>query len=286
MRCPDCHREFADTDDICPSCGTEITPRIRAAYETVEVEARRLADMKLLGIDMNSIQPPGWDNPRFRAFGPALKYPFTGVGNLALILGLLIGVFGMLSFIYIFFFPSAVIGGYLILFYFGIVNKSSSDRKAPPEWPDFSGAWDLFTAVFMAGVLYLVSFGPLRFIVATHSNLTGGGFLAYGIVAAAWGAIYFPMGFLVIAQTRNLMSLFPWVVVAAIARAPFRYFLLCAAVFVVFALPDLLIIKYLSGKEHLLQRVLISPPRGVLNCYLAMVLARIVGLNFEEFIRQ
>ena len=163
------------------------------------------------------------------------------------------------------------IGGYLM----EIVAKSAKGEDEPPDWP--SPADFRETAVQPFG--YFLAVGILSF----------GGAVAYYyacrqapdptilFLLQAFGCLYMPMGILLVAVHRSPVSLNPWYVVKAMAKAPVRYAVVW--VLVVLAVPGMLIALYFVAMyvPFLLLRYAVA---FAVEFYFLFVAARMLGLLY------
>jgi hypothetical protein len=287
-----------DGKAFCGKCGLNITAHRQQLAKKKEFEQKRVpqrADAKSAG--PKSLKE---DKPLGRSLLDAFIYPFRGRGFFIWVVSSLLMIAARFSCCLVTF----VFSGFLALYYFDIINKTSSGINEPPDWPDVTNVFPLILATFMTGVLILFSAGPVIFyvsyslaqyahsdmagILARHSHLTADAyiksvnpFLFFGL--SAWAVLYFPMASIMIAETRNMITLLPFYVIKSIFRAPAKYFLLCLCVLGV-VLPYYMITTYALLRANLVTQFLLTVPFRFFYVYILFLLARILGIFYKDFI--
>ena len=112
-----------------------------------------------------------------------------------------------------------VVFGFTFLFMQNIIHTTTSDEKAPLEFPD---ATEFFSGAFSLGLTVLMSFGlPIGLGIARifGVEIPGAAILATMII----GFAYFPMALLAVAMKDNPLAANPLVVIPAILKIPVEY---------------------------------------------------------------
>lgn len=148
-------------------------------------------------------------------------YPLSGGGLMMLFFGAFIAIAAAAGAAV--FAPLLLIAlgcsGYLIKYFFTIVQASGNGEDELPDWPvwgDFFGACIL--PLFQFVLLHLVAFGPATFLAIQSPESPAA--LAAGVA----GAIYFPMGLLGVSIDQSITGLNPLRAVTSMLKTPVHYF--------------------------------------------------------------
>ncbi|MFH1539762.1 MAG: hypothetical protein ABIH66_12470, partial [bacterium] len=216
---------------------------------------------------------------RLKGFGNFLKnvflYPLHGMGSFVIF-------FGTIVFLFTWFSPPAAMlwMGYMALYFFDVITTSSMGRNEPPDWPEYSGLWDWTSAIMMIVAMFSVAFGPIAYYIL-YLFKSGGVSERSAIIIPAlifWACVYLPMGFFVIADTKNLNSLNPVTILLCVITAPFRYSLACISIAIA-VIPQAVIVYAIMSTFSVYAEVLALPTA----IYTVMVICRILGLFYEDF---
>jgi hypothetical protein len=176
----------------------------------------------------------------------AFAYPVRGVGVLIVIVGIVLFAlvrwgqacvaFQTLRLIAFGLILEIFAGGYLFTYLQSIIHATIAEERELPDLPGVvAGSFteDVLWPFFRLLGLMLFCFGPALglagWFVVSHEASAGLAFLA----AAAFGCLYFPMAFLVVAVLDSFPAANPLVVVPSIVKVPLEYlvaiFVLAAA---------------------------------------------------------
>lgn len=147
-------------------------------------------------------------------------YPFRGMGLLMLIASTIvisalsffrIGIFGILM--------KIIAIGYLFSFMQNIIHATANEEDEMPELP---GMDDVFGGFLRLAGTVVMSFGlPIAMLVARFFDVEIP--VSAILITALLGCIYFPMAFLAVAITDNVMSSNPMIVLPSIVRVFGQY---------------------------------------------------------------
>jgi hypothetical protein len=222
--CPQCQQFFCDLcvalrpvggvkQKVCRHCGAECRP--------VQVRLEPAPEKGFLE------RVPG-----------AFAYPVRGVGVLIVIVGIVLFALvrwgqACIAFRTLRLMAFGVIleifaGGYLFTYLQSIIHATTAEERELPDLPGISaGSFteDVLWPFFRLLGLILLCFGPALglavWFLLTHEPSAGLAFLA----AAAFGCLYFPMAFLVVAVLDSFPAGNPLVVVPSILKVPLEYLL-------------------------------------------------------------
>ncbi len=225
--CNHCQKYFCDlcvtTRDVagvmgkyCRACGAECTP--------LQVNVTRPSTKGFFA------RIPGAFLYPFRGFGLAILIIATiGFGGMDYLdsIGFLRGPYGWLI--------RVAAYGLLFLFMPNIIHSTASDENKPLSLPDAS---EVFGAAFPLGATILLSFGiaiGLQIARIFEVDVPAAAIMA----AAIFGCLYFPMSFLAVAIKDTVLAANPLVVIPAILKMPFEYFVTCILLMSVFGIRQL-----------------------------------------------
>jgi hypothetical protein len=157
-----------------------------------------------------------------------------------------------------------------------IILSSGQGEDEVPAWPEVSSVWDdLLRPALECIALVLVAFGPAMIGDRLLSTSAPEARLLL-VPLISLGCFYFPMALLGIAMLDSLAALNPVFILRSIFRVPVAYLAACALTAVAIGVG-------LVGDE-LLRRIWIpllpALVSNFVSIYLAMVVARILGLLF------
>jgi hypothetical protein len=295
--CPSCSNEMPDGKVFCTRCGLDLTSHMQSLAARREADRkRRAAEQEAVSAQhyqQSGMQPfRGPDGPPFTAgaqgvaqepFSAAFAYPFRGIGMFVLVAGTAV-FFTAWLLSCVGFIITAIFSGYMMLYYFDVISTSSSGRREPPDWPDISGVMDIMSAAFMSFCLNAFTIIPLIGYIA-YSAAYGAApspWIVIGLVV--WGAIYYPMALIMVAESRNAIATLPPVVIGAIIHAPPKYYALCLCTFLLL-LPTVL---SAAARAIFLKSFLAAAVCGLVSqfasVYIMIVLCRILGVFFKELV--
>ena len=170
---------------------------------------------------------------------------------------------------------SLILSGYFCATYFQIIESSASGGKEAPEFPDVANLFeDMIWPMLQIAVVIFVSFGPLLgysfFVEEREQNEL----LMLGLLG--WGVTYAPMAMLAVVILGYTGGLGPHIVLPAIFRSGWIYWLGVAMLVLLYAFSNA-IYDALSGV--LILRTLIM---ALVGSYILMTNARILGLIYRE----
>jgi hypothetical protein len=247
-------------------------------------------------------EPPVEEN-FYKLLPGVFAYPFSGNGAVLLAAGtvvfLMLGNLSRLGrFVPIY---GLIVGGGIAVFVAGyvfsycksIVQSSAQGQDVPPDWPDFSD-WttEILQPCGQMFALLVLTFGPamvLAFMRFQYSlsryGAAGtapawfdeyGDMLAYASMAA--GALFAPMGMLMLAMFDSVAALNPIPIILSILRIPLPY-LVAAGTF------ELVLAAYVTVDHlaHLMgvPSLLTSLVMGFMELYALSVGMRILGLLYR-----
>ncbi len=168
-----------------------------------------------------------------------------------------------------------LLGGYFCAIYFQMIQSSATGGKEAPEFPDTANLFeDIIWPMLQIFVVVLVSFGPffgyLIWADGNHFNPL----ISYGLLA--FGIIYFPMAMLAVVVLGYTGALSPHIVIPAIFRGGWVYWLGILMLFLLYA-GGSMIGDFLSGSLILGTLVM-----SVVSTYTLMTNARILGVVYRE----
>ena len=163
-------------------------------------------------------------------------YPFSGNGKFIIFGGivffLLTDILSLLPMVGLILKPVAM--GYIIAYFFSVINTSAEGHESPPEWPAFTDfAESIIMPIIRIIFVWLVSYSfPVLYILLGWFVL-GGISWPIVILLALFGSIYFPMAVLAVAMSGRMVSALPMVVIPAMLNAPVDYIICLVAYLVV-----------------------------------------------------
>ena len=271
--CAPCNAWFCDlcvnmrrTSDVarhlCRKCGNECEP--------VAVQYREVAPENFYA------SLPGAFAYPFRGNGPAL---LAGGTVFFTLLSVFIRMAGFLVYGALIGLGAAVFGtGYLFSYAKDIINSTGRGTDEPPDWPDFTSFSEFIGSPAMQALsLILFTLGPGLVLIFWHPF--GSGYaLLIAATALALGALFAPMGMLLIAIYDTIGALNPVPLVWSIRRLGLPYF--AAAILFEMVLAACYLVKGKVSWLHL------PPAFGFLVMYLIQlytitVAMRILGLLYR-----
>ena len=168
-----------------------------------------------------------------------------------------------------------LLSGYFSAVYFQLIQSSATGGKEAPEFPDTANLFeDLIWPMIQILVVALVSFIPYSGYLAWVDEENRNPGIAYGLLA--FGILYFPMAMLAVVVLGRTSGLSPHIVLPAIFRAGWLYWLGIL----------LLALLYLGGSlvEDLLkgQWIIGSLVMSAVGAYTLMTNARILGVVYRK----
>lgn len=168
-----------------------------------------------------------------------------------------------------------LLSGYFSAVYFQLIQSSATGGKEAPEFPDTSNLFeDLIWPMLQIFVVALVSFIPYSGYLAFVDKENWNPGIAYGLLAV--GIVYFPMAMLAVVVLGRTSALSPHIVLPAIFRAGWLYWLGVL----------LLALLYLAGslieKSLANQWIIGSLVMSAVGGYTLMTNARILGVVYRE----
>jgi hypothetical protein len=168
-----------------------------------------------------------------------------------------------------------LLSGYFSAIYFQLIQSSAVGGKEAPEFPDTSNLFeDLIWPMVQIFVVAMVSFIPFFGYMGWAGEEYGNVGVGYGLLA--FGILYFPMAMLAVVVLGRTGALSPHIVLPAIFRAGWLYWLGVL----------LLALLYLAGSliEDILagQRIVGSLVMSAVGAYTLMTNARILGVVYRE----
>ncbi len=153
-------------------------------------------------------------------------YPFRGNGKYILIIGAILSVVSdIVSFApTLGFMAGIILSGYFCAVYFDIINSSAVGDEEAPDFPEITSfVEDVMEPLLHVVAVAIASFAPwvayLLLIDDPLNNLPA----YYGLLA--FGIIYFPMAMLAVVILGSLVGLSPHIVIPAIFRGGFTYWI-------------------------------------------------------------
>lgn len=299
---PQCACEVPDERKHCTRCGLNLTDyknqmaEHTAREQAIAQEAGAFNGQAYSGQtdwsnrpeSGSAVMPGAWATPQQKGKGgfmEAFSYPFRDSGPVILIMVVILLVVSNRFFAVvpiIGYIGTLFINGNLTLYYFSIINATSAGRANPTEWPDISGVWDLISACIMWFILNLIAVGPVV-IYGIYARMHGALPNPFSLCALAlWGIVYMPMALIMVAETRNIIPLFPIFVLRAIYHAPPKYYRVCFFTVVCFLpllvtrIPNTLNITFAAGSA-------LSAVCQFIYLYAMFVLSRVLGLMSKDF---
>ena len=211
--CPKCAKYYCD---LC--VGTRSSP-------AGTVHTCRTCSSNVTPVQVNLQRPDAGEKSFYGSLPGAFAYPFRGFGIMAVLLAAaLLGGESFLGHMRRLGGPygwalRTVVFGFTFLFMQNIIHTTTSDEKAPLEFPD---ATEFFSGAFSLGLTVLMSFGlPIGLGIARifGVEIPGAAILATMII----GFAYFPMALLAVAMKDNPLAANPLVVIPAILKIPVEY---------------------------------------------------------------
>lgn len=262
--CPGCANAVPFEKNFCAKCGMNISTHKQAAIKRVSAERQNAAANAAPGEQTHNARAEKPQAGSVQSASPessgvasrsvrknsvfnAFIYPFRGSGPLVLITFFILIVIdnfirrtafslpaASLTVGIAYIFIKAAAGGYITLFFFSIIENSSSGKSEMPDWPDISGTWDLFSAALMTIILAALTILPIIIYLTLSAVYKAAPNERMYIAAAVWAALYYPMALMVLAETRNVAAIMPWTILMFIIRASWRYFIICFLIFLSF----------------------------------------------------
>ena len=170
---------------------------------------------------------------------------------------------------------SILIAGYFCAIYFEIIHTTTTGGSEAPDFPEITSVLeDLLYPALQVVMVYLFSFAPLLaysyFVVEPQQDPV----IYYSLLALS--VIYAPMAMLAVVVLGNPLALSPHVVIPAIFRAGFLYW-------VVVCLICLLYLAELIAGYYLANQFIVGPVvLAVIAIYAFMTNARALGVVFRE----
>lgn len=170
---------------------------------------------------------------------------------------------------------SVLFSGYFCAIYFQLIKSTATGGKQAPEFPDTSNIFeDIIWPLLQILIVALVSFGPLIGYSIWSSDESTNRLIALALLA--FGLVYFPMAMLAVVVLGYTGALSPHIVVPAILRGGWIYWLGVA----------MLVLLYMVGSaiENLFSGQLIVGHliMAIVGSYTLMTNARILGVVYRE----
>jgi len=229
------------------------------------------------------IEPEGF----FTRLPFALVYPFRGRGKYMIIAGaVFFAVVSILSLLpFVGFVVGVIVGAYVLAYMLKVAAESAAGEEDPPDWPDLTNLWDdLVRPLFLVMSVLVISALPLLVcLIDWLREFPYGDPIEPWVVwaCAAWGVLYFPMGFLAVAMFSTGDGLNPILVIKSIAKVLLPYLV------VVVLLAGCVLAEVFAQSHFVLPLPFLAPAMaGAFSLYFLMVEMRILGLIYHCYSRR
>jgi hypothetical protein len=278
MQCQQCGRLFCD---LCVS-----TKRERGAQRKFCRDCGGECDW----LSALALQPPKDERTFYELLPAAFKYPFQGDGWILMMLGTLFYLFVGLAATasrFAFFGKGAVVVvlvfayGYLFGYQMRIITSTIEGREEMPDWPDFTGMWDVARPCLQVLATLLACFLPglISLLIFREEDWTW----AIALPLFCLGALYLPMAFLAVTLFDAFEALNPFFIFPSILRVLGEYLVAWAvlAFSVVLNIGINFVLKrYVPGAD-LAVVMLAGVLSGFIGFYLLTVEMRILGILYR-----
>ena len=175
-------------------------------------------------------------------------------------------VLGLVAFI--------LITGYFCAVYYQLMEASATGAVEAPDFPDTADiVQDIMRPLFQVIAVLMVSFGPLIVHVFTYTEWPN---IPVIIACAVFGVVYFPMAMLAVVVLGYTRAVSPHIVIPAIFRAGWIYWLAVGMLVFLYVLihflgmimPDVIVLEYVG--------------QAIIGIYAMMTNARILGIIYRE----
>lgn len=170
---------------------------------------------------------------------------------------------------------SLLIGAYFCAVFFQLIRSTAIGGKEAPEFPETSNLFDdIILPMLQVFAVAAVSFGPALLYVMLAPVSDSKEMIYLGLVGA--GVIYFPMAMLSVVVLGYLGALSPHIVLPAILRAGWLYWLAVILLVLVY-IAEVMLGKLLAGE------IILGPlVMAVVTSYTLMTNARTLGVIYRE----
>jgi len=206
-----------------------------------------------------------------------LTYAYRGSGKYLLITCVVLSVVGDLAGVLplIGFVVSLMVSGFFCAIYFQLIQSTATGGSEAPEFPDLSDfLGDIIWPMVQVFVVSLISFGPgIAYALMSHQS---GPHPLITLGLLGLGAIYFPMAVLAVVVLGTLGAASPHIVVPAIFRAGWLYWLGIGLLILLVAVGSVI------GSAFSGSVILSALVTSIVGAYTAMTNARILGVIYRE----
>jgi len=205
-------------------------------------------------------------------------YAFRGGGKYVLIVGVALGFIAdvaKLGSIEVAAVLAVFLLGYMSSVYFRVIHLSASGHYEAPEFPEFTNLLrDVIQPLWKVVIVMLISFSPVIFYELVVDGDRG--VSSAGKIMGVFGLVYFPMAMLAVVVMGYLGAMNPLIVLPAIMKSGWLYWLALALLLSV----AVLVVVILNATQEVL--VVGTILTALLIMFTLMTNGRILGILYRE----